>query len=508
MPSKSAKSSKAQMGAMQQQTHHAEVVGWAKKLWGAIKDRSYALASRAPGSRCWTMLPQFTITSHRRGYQPNVHYQPLKDAVFNFCSNKPVAEWIGPPDQWSRSPSPTLDSLKGMPTPMKKVSKAALTKTIPPPLRLKPQDCVACMVAGPSKKGKLKAPISEELVGLSDDKHFGEEQEEPKALQQARGSRPLPSTVGMDENIPKCTMCTQRGHICHHNPKATNLLTACFECNHWKLKCLLAAPQVKKQGEPAADTSACGKRQADPAPDTPTLGKKQAEPAHNDDEVEMEIDIPPAKQRMSRRKPPTQIPPGQPGQYGAMSFPPDILKKLEDYESATSKQNEKIEQLSQTVARLTQENRTTWEWFDTHLKLLWETTNTRDENIGAAMRAIFEQVEETSRHVALRETREKLNALLKVVRLPHKDSIAKPSTPTPAFQTPASPTPASLIPRPTTPKLLPPLELSSPRADSTRIPMFPQDADIIEVDESPKSNKRSGSIVTPGESKRHKVGVS
>ncbi|KAF8801178.1 hypothetical protein BYT27DRAFT_7216285 [Phlegmacium glaucopus] len=141
-------------------------------------------------------------------------------------------------------------------------------------------------------------------------------------------------------------------------------------------------------------------------------------------------------------------------------------------------------------------------------RLLWETTNTRDENIGAAMRAIFEQVEETSRHVALRETGEKLDALLKVVGLPHEDSIAKPSAPTPAFPIPGSPTPASPIPRPTTPKLLPPLELSSPRADSTRIPMFPQDADIIEVDESPKSNKRSGSIVTPGESKRRKVGVS
>ncbi|KAF8814961.1 hypothetical protein BYT27DRAFT_7219071 [Phlegmacium glaucopus] len=317
-----------------------------------------------------------------------------------------------------------------------------------------------------------------------------------------------------------CVMCIQRGHICHHNPKATNLLAACFECNHWKLKCSLAAPRVKKQGEPAPDTSASGKkqgepaantsahgkRQADPAPDTPALGKKQAEPAHNDDEAEMEIDIPPAKQQ--QRKAPTQIPPGRPGQYGAVSFPPNILKKLEDYESAASEQNEKIEELSQTVARLTQENRTTREWFDNRLKLLWETTNTWDENIGAAMRAIFEQVEETSQHVALHETGEKLDALLKVVGLPHEDSIAKPSAPTPAFPIPGSPTPASPIPRPTTPKLLPPLELSSPRADSTRIPMFPQDADIIEVDESPKSNKRSGSIVTPGESKRHKVGVS
>ncbi|KAF8811431.1 hypothetical protein BYT27DRAFT_7208554 [Phlegmacium glaucopus] len=219
MPSKSTKSSKAQMGAAQQQTHYAEVVGWAKKLWGAIKDGSYALvhqdlfdefdrlcdATEGIQSTRITMLDHVApIYNHvaSQGYQPNVHYQPLKDAVFNFCNNKPVTEWVGPPDQWSRSPSPTLDSLKGMPTPMKKVSKAAPTKTIPPPSRLKPQDRMACMVAGPSKKGKSKAPISEEFVGLSDDKDFGEEQEEPKAPQQARGSRPLPSTVGMDENIP------------------------------------------------------------------------------------------------------------------------------------------------------------------------------------------------------------------------------------------------------------------------------------------------------------------
>ncbi|KAF8798750.1 hypothetical protein BYT27DRAFT_7264614 [Phlegmacium glaucopus] len=491
MPSKSAQPSKAKMGAAEQQKYNTDVVGWAKKLWGAMKDGSYApdhqdffdefnrLHDTSEGSQSTktTMLDHVApIYDHvaSQGYQPDIHYQPLKVAVSNFCTNKPVTKWVGPADQWSRSPSPTLNSPKPMPTPTNKVGK----QTMP---RLKPQELMACIVAsnaGPSKKGKSKAPISEELLLSEDDTFFGEP--ETKAPLLSRASKPLPPTNGMETNSSKCKICSQRGHGCHINPRATNALAACFECNHWKLKCSLAGPRVKKQAKPAPDATTRIKKHAQPASDGPSHDKKLAELAHNDDD-NMEIKVPVAKPRKTQRKAPTQPSPGQPGQYGVVSFPPDILKKLKDYESATCRQDEKIKELSQTVARLTQENRTTREWFDTRVRLLWENVNRWDEKIGAA-------------------AGDKLDALLKVpVGLPYEESIPKPSTPTP------TPTPASPTPQPTTSALLPPLELSTPRADSTPINMFPMDSDM---DESPKSNKRSASSVTPGQSKHHKLGES
>ncbi|KAF8816822.1 hypothetical protein BYT27DRAFT_7206963 [Phlegmacium glaucopus] len=378
MPSKSTQPSKANMGAAEQQEYNTDVVSWAKKLWGAIKDGSYApdhqdffdefnrLCDTSEGSQSMktTMLDHVALIYDHvasQGYQPDIHYQPLKDAVSNFCTNKPVTKWIGPPNQWSRSPSPTLNSLKPMPMPTNKVGE----KTMP---SLKPQQLMACIVLsneGPSKKGKSKAPISEH---------------------------------------------------------------------------------------------------AQPASDGPSTGKKLAELAHNDDDNAMEIKVPVAKPQKTQRKALTQPSHGQPGQYGAVSIPPNILKKLEDYELATCRQDEKIDKLSQTVACLTQENQTTQEW--------------QDKKFGAAVRAIWEQVP---------------------VGLPHEESILKPSTLT------LTPTPASPTPQPTTPALLPPLELSTPTADSTPIHMFLMDAD---VDESPKSNKQSASSITPGQSKHHKLGES
>ncbi|KAF8800753.1 hypothetical protein BYT27DRAFT_7216767 [Phlegmacium glaucopus] len=448
MPFKSAQPSKAKMGATEQQNYNTDVVGWAKKLWGAIKDGSYApdhqnlfdkfnrLCDASEGSQSMktTMLDHVApIYNHvaSQGYQPDIHYQPLKDAVSNFCTNKPVTKWVGPADQWSWSPSPTLNSPKPMPMPTNKQCRTI-------------------------KKGKSKALISKELLLLEDNTSFGEP--EPKAPLPSWASKPLPPTNGMETNSSKCKICSQCGHGCHVNPRATNALATCFECNHWKLKCSLAGPRVEKQAEPAPDATTRIKKHAQPASDGPSHGKKLAELAHGDNDHPMEIKVPVAKPRKTQRKAPTQPSPGQPGQYSAVSFPPDILKKLEDYESATCRQNEKIEELSQMV------------------RLLWENVNRQDEKIGAAVRAIWEQF-----------------------RLPYEESIPKPSTPTP------TPTPASPTPQPTKPALLPPLELSTPRADSTPINMFPMDANM---DESPKSNKQSVSSVTPGQSKHRKLGES
>jgi hypothetical protein len=93
---------------------------------------------------------------------------------------------------------------------------------------------------------------------------------------------------------------------------------------------------------------------------------------------------------------------------------PEVLKKLENYESGRSHLLEKIEDLSQAIDRLTAENRSTREWFKTRLQLLWESTSRRDEAIGKAMKGILDHAEEMSRHVGLREIGTKLEALLKV----------------------------------------------------------------------------------------------
>ena len=75
---------------------------------------------------------------------------------------------------------------------------------------------------------------------------------------------------------------------------------------------------------------------------------------------------------------------------------PEILKKLESYESGKSQLLERIEELSQAIARLTAENRSTREWFKTRLELLWESTSKWDEAIGEAMKGILEHAEEMS----------------------------------------------------------------------------------------------------------------
>jgi septation ring formation regulator EzrA len=133
----------------------------------------------------------------------------------------------------------------------------------------------------------------------------------------------------------------------------------------------------------------------------------------------------------------------------AESLAPEILKKLELYESGKSQLLEKIEELSQAIDRLAAENRSTREWFMSRIELLWESTSKRDEIIGESMKHILEHAQEMSRHIGLRETGEKLEALFKVPLAVTSSSalpVATPkaTTPTPTLRaTPKSTTPPS-----------------------------------------------------------------
>jgi hypothetical protein len=120
---------------------------------------------------------------------------------------------------------------------------------------------------------------------------------------------------------------------------------------------------------------------------------------------------------------------------------PDVLKKMESFESGRSVLLERIEEMSQAIGRLTSENRSTREWFKAQLQLLWETTSRRDEVIVDAMKGILEQAEETSRRFDLRDTGDKLMAMLSVPPADHHRSPPSLAPPIPSSSTPTATAP-------------------------------------------------------------------
>jgi len=253
------------------------------------------------------------------------------------------------------------------------------------------------------------------------------------------------------------------------------------------------------------------------------------------------------KARVTRKKPST-IPTGEPGQYGGMFFTclyffllltflqatslaPEIIKKLEDYELSKSAQLEKIEEMSQAIARLTAENRSIRQWVDGRIHVMWDQINRRDERIGIAMKKVLEHAEEMSRHLGLREAAEQLEGLLTVpVRSWDAQSLPTKPTPLHANKTPIAPnldTPlpstTSLLKVPLTtslpipPALRPPARASNGAtisdadptltATTTDTPMFPEPDVAIEVGMvvAQKPTKRPASDPADDGKKRRKV---
>jgi hypothetical protein len=114
---------------------------------------------------------------------------------------------------------------------------------------------------------------------------------------------------------------------------------------------------------------------------------------------------------------------------------PEVLKKLEIYESRNSHILERIEELSQAIARLAAENRSTREWFTSRLQLLWEKADQRDVAVADALKSILDHAKEMSAHVGLREFGEKLDALTFALNGP-----VDPALPIPSTLLPSSPT--------------------------------------------------------------------
>jgi hypothetical protein len=165
-----------------------------------------------------------------------------------------------------------------------------------------------------------------------------------------------------------------------------------------------------------------------------------------------------------------------------------------------------MEELSQAIERLSSENRSTREWFQTRLKLLWESASNRDEAIVAAMKNILENAIGMTQNFALREVGEKIEALLEDHPITSSAEIPPTPTPLPAARSPSkppldAPTPIPVpAPTPTTIPAFPDDETSNMRpaaSPTTTIPAFP---------DGETSNKRPA-VGQLGESKkRRKVG--
>jgi hypothetical protein len=102
---------------------------------------------------------------------------------------------------------------------------------------------------------------------------------------------------------------------------------------------------------------------------------------------------------------------------------PEVLKKLENNESGRSlllekiedlSQAKKIEELSQAIARLTAEGRSTRELFISMLQSVWESISQRGARTSDALENILQHAVEMSRHDDLRGFAEKLEALVRV----------------------------------------------------------------------------------------------
>lgn len=234
-----------------------------------------------------------------QGYQPSIHFEPLCTAVQNWCYQRQVSHWNAPPDQHSRSASPVLPpdpptnhaadlerkgatnpGPKRAPRPASMTVTPALAGTYPPfkPAATKPDKGKGKQTAKPSRA----KPISPEFV---------EDEEEAKSVPP---STSLPPTDGLEEHAPGCERCERNQRRCHINPNGTSAAAACFECNHYKVRCSLVPTRADRgEGEPG--------------------------PSRSSAKDEPEGAVGPKKPRGTRKKP-TGVPAGVPGQYGGALF--------------------------------------------------------------------------------------------------------------------------------------------------------------------------------------------
>lgn len=282
---------------------HRKLKAWTTRFHAALSDaEGYAklhhglfrefegLSDEVRGSTKRSIIPYVeAIMNHTasQGYQESVHYEPLFKGLSAYCTNLPPPLWIAPPDQFSKSPSPTLPPPP--PAPRKTMPTIAANRTIPPrPVPKKPSQIPAPVphnTASPSPhtneattkgkgradkpikrdgpstvaadaihvkhlpKGKKRAKQSKEFVELTTDAEKDSSDEEKKP----------PGQVNQKEPV-KCVTCERDGHPCMTNPSTVgNVSPACYECFQRKRKCSLCLkPAGESRKKKTAVTVAAG----------------------------------------------------------------------------------------------------------------------------------------------------------------------------------------------------------------------------------------------------------
>lgn len=269
-----------------------EVREWAKQLWTAVQNqKTYVVhhdhlfkefdrlrdaikSTREPilhDHRC-LVLHVSAIYNHTasQGYQPEIHYKPLSEAVTQWCLQKPVKVWQAPPDQHSRSASPAI------PPEPKPVTPVAPKPKPRPVVRLAAITPTPAPRSAPTKaekgKGKAKAQISPEYLEDTD----SDGRPEPR-----HDSKPLDPLLSMKQWDPKCKRCSAGNVPCHIHPNRPGPGSACVECNVAKVRCSL----VKHDQEPSGS------------------GSKEKE----------EVEVPKKGRAGGSRKRPTAVPAGEIG---------------------------------------------------------------------------------------------------------------------------------------------------------------------------------------------------
>jgi len=181
-----------------------------------------------------------------QGYQPNIHYQPLCDAVQNWCYKRAVDHWNAPPDQHSRSASPVLppdppaNHAANLGPKRAANPPAAPRPTVarPPSMTVTPAPPSKPAATKPDKgKGKQTAKAAQAKPPPTSPEFIEEDDDEVKP---DPPPKTLPPTDDFEEHDPKCNRCHKIQHGCHVNPNGTSAAaTACFECNHYKVRCSL-----------------------------------------------------------------------------------------------------------------------------------------------------------------------------------------------------------------------------------------------------------------------------
>ena len=250
------KSSDSAHAAIQQQ-----LKDWMTRLYSALgNSESYTklhmgffrefkqLSDKVHGSTKHSIVPYVkAVFNHMasQGYQPHIHYDTLFQGMSVYCQNLPPPTWVPPPNQFNRSPTPTLQALPPPPTAVKK-SKASSKPTHPPQLEPRP----SLMPIGPPK-GKAKANKATPTEKPHKEPPPARNKPAAKAKASTKVTKVKPSAAHLEDTTDgeyndgtsnvgnpeqqreavKHTNCMKEGHPCLVNPATiNNVFPACLKC--------------------------------------------------------------------------------------------------------------------------------------------------------------------------------------------------------------------------------------------------------------------------------------